>query len=128
MNNRGKRVLVIEDDHHLRDLLEIVLELDEDIGAVVTLDDERRAVEVCRAYQPDVVVLDEKLPHRSGEEVAADLRSEKPELRIISMSGFERSERPWADHQIVKSRDFLPDLRRALASESDDAEQTLDLR
>ena len=66
------RVLVIEDDHHLRDLLEVVLDLDEEIE-VETLGDEREAATVCRRYQPDVVVLDLLLPHLRSEDVAQQL-------------------------------------------------------
>lgn len=108
------RVLVIEDDHHLRDLLEIVLDLEHGVQ-VATLADERQAVAACRRYEPDVVVLDLMLPHVSGDEVAALLRAEKPDLRIISISGLEPSPRPWADEQVVKSGSMVEDLHRALA-------------
>lgn len=108
------RVLVIEDDHHLRDLLEVVLDLEHGVE-VATLSDERQAVAAFRRYEPDVVVLDMMLPHVSGEEVAAQLRAEKPDLRIISLSGLEPSPRPWADEQVVKSGTMVEDLHRALA-------------
>jgi len=109
-----KRVLVIEDDQHLRALLEFVLDLEEGID-VETLGDERQAVEVCRRYQPDVVVIDLRLPHVSGEEVATQVRSEQPGVRIISMSGFDASDRPWADDQVVKNVSLIEDLNRAIA-------------
>lgn len=107
------RVLVIEDDHHLRDLLEVVLDLDENLE-VETLGDERRALETCRRYQPDVVVLDLMLPYVSGDKIAAQLRAERPDVRIISISGLEPTPRPWADEQVVKSTTLVEDLHRAL--------------
>jgi CheY-like chemotaxis protein len=107
------RVLVIEDDHHLRDLLEVVLDLEQGVQ-VATLADERQAVAACRRYEPDVVVLDLMLPYISGEEVAAQLRAEKPDIRIISISGLEPSSRPWADEQVVKSGTMVEELHRAL--------------
>lgn len=110
------RVLVIEDDHHLRDLLQVVLDLEQDVE-VETLADERRAVEAYRRYRPDVVVLDLMLPHVSGEEIAAQLRAERSDLRIISISGLEPTSRPWADQQVVKSGTLVEDLHRALARE-----------
>ena len=112
-SSSNTRVLVIEDDHHLRDLLHVVLDLEKNIE-VETLDDERKAAEVCRDYRPDVVLLDVRLPYLSGEKVAEQLRSERPDVRIISMSGFERGDRPWADDQVVKSVTLLEDLHRAL--------------
>jgi CheY-like chemotaxis protein len=108
------RVLVIEDDHHLRDLLEVVLDLEQGVE-VATLADERQAVAAYRAYQPDVVVLDLMLPHISGDEVAAQLRAEEPGVRIISISGLEPSPRPWADEQVVKSGRMVEELHAALA-------------
>ena len=113
-SNSVTRVLVIEDDHHLRDLLEVVLDLEQGVE-VATLADERQAVAACRRYEPDVVVLDMMLPHVSGEVVAAQLRAEKPDVRIISISGLEPSSRPWADEQVVKSGSMVEDLHRALA-------------
>jgi len=107
------RVLVIEDDHHMRDLLEIVLDLDDGID-VETLGDERQAAGVCRRYQPDVVVLDLRLPHVSSEDVAAQLRSERPGVQIISMSGFDPDDRPWADDQVVKTVTLLEDLKELI--------------
>ena len=108
------RVLVIEDDHHLRDLLEIVLDLEQGVE-VATLSDGRQAVEAFRRYQPDVVVLDLMLPHVSGDEVAAQLREESDDVRLISLSGFEPSPRAWADDQVVKCSTMVEDLHRALA-------------
>ena len=108
------RVLVIEDDHHLREMLEVVLDLEQGVE-VATLADERQAVAACRAYQPDVVVLDLMLPHLSGEHVAAQLREEEPSIRIISISGLEPSPRPWADAQVVKSGTMVEELHAALA-------------
>ena len=110
------RVLVIEDDHHLRDLLEVVLDLEPGIE-VETLADERRALEAYRRYQPDVVVLDLMLPHIGGDEIAAQLRAERPEVKIISISGLEPSPRAWADEQVVKCGSMVEDLQRALGSE-----------
>ena len=110
------RVLVIEDDHHLRDLLEVVLDLEQGVE-VATLADERQAVAAYRAYRPDVVVLDLMLPHISGEQVAAQLREEEPTVRIISISGLEPSPRPWADAQVVKSSSMVEELHAALGRE-----------
>lgn len=107
------RVLVIEDDKNLRDLLQLVLDTGEGIE-VETLGDERDAVQVCQRYQPDVVILDLALPYMDSEEVAAQLRSERPDLRIISMSGFDPGDRPWADHQVVKTITLIDDLHRAI--------------
>jgi CheY-like chemotaxis protein len=110
------RVLVIEDDHHLRALLEIVLDLEENIE-VATLADERQALDAYRHYHPDVVVLDLMLPHMSGAEVAAQLRAEEPAVRIISISGLDPEPRPWADQQLVKTGNLVEELHRALESE-----------
>jgi DNA-binding NarL/FixJ family response regulator len=93
--------------------LEVVLDLEQGVQ-VATLADERQAVAACRHYEPDVVVLDLMLPHVSGEEVAAQLRAEKPDVRIISISGLEPSPRPWADEQVVKSGTMVEELHRAL--------------
>ncbi len=119
-SDANTRVLVIEDDPHLRDLLQVVLDLDEDIE-VETLGDEREAASVCRRYQPDVVLLDLRLPHVTSEVVAAQVRSARPDVRIISMSGFDRDDRPWVDDQVVKTETLLEDLKNAIGRRTEPA-------
>ncbi len=67
------KILVVDDEKDIADLMEEVLRQDsfENIKKVYTGMD---AVQVCREYQPDVVVLDIMLPDIGGIEVCKQIR------------------------------------------------------
>jgi two-component system, OmpR family, alkaline phosphatase synthesis response regulator PhoP len=72
-NNKGK-VLIVEDDEHIALLLEYLLRregFDTELAA-----DGKRAEELIRATAPpELVILDNMLPYRSGLELIAIIRS-----------------------------------------------------
>jgi len=67
------KILLVDDEKDIADLIEEVLRQDsfENIKKVYTGMD---AVQVCREYQPDVVVLDIMLPDLDGIEVCKQIR------------------------------------------------------
>lgn len=68
-----RKILLVDDEKDIADLIEEVLRQDsfENIKKVYTGMD---AVQVCREYQPDVVVLDIMLPDIDGIEVCKQIR------------------------------------------------------
>ena len=80
------RVLVVDDDRRVRDLLEITLSSN-GLG-VITAEDGEQAVHRARAERPDLVLLDVRLPKKSGLEVCDLLRSDPtdPSVPIILVS------------------------------------------
>jgi len=67
-----QRVLVVEDETHLRDVLRIQLEADG--FEVLQAKDGRQALEVALQSLPDLVLLDVMLPYMDGYEVCRRLR------------------------------------------------------
>jgi len=67
-----QRVLVVEDETHLRDVLRIQLEADG--FQVLQAKDGREALEVALQNLPDLVLLDVMLPYMDGYEVCRRLR------------------------------------------------------
>ncbi len=82
----GARVLVAEDDPKQANLLRVYLEREGHSVAVVG--DGRAAMERCRAYQPDLVVLDVMMPVVDGLDVCRILRVESavPILLVTARS------------------------------------------
>ena len=73
MTGRASTVLVVEDERKIRDLVRGYLER-EGLG-VLTTESGAEAIALARDSQPDLVVLDLRLPDVPGEEVARELRS-----------------------------------------------------
>jgi DNA-binding NarL/FixJ family response regulator len=81
------------DDHEVvrrgvRDLLESAGDI-EVVGEASTADEARRRIP---AAQPDVAVLDVRLPDGSGIEVCRELRVEHPEIRCLMLTSFDDDE------------------------------------
>lgn len=77
------RVIVADDDASVRDQLRRALADMTDVKVVGTARDGAEAWVAVHELHPDVVVLDDEMPIVSGLVVAARLRRELPELRIV---------------------------------------------
>jgi signal transduction histidine kinase len=106
------KILIVDDDPSLQQMLDITFGLDERVSAVQTTGTPAEAVAVATDFQPDVVVVDSVLEH-DGSEVGQHLRSVVPGARLISFSGMER-EAPWADARVLKSGDGIEELKREI--------------
>src|SRR5258708_9058818 len=79
------KILVIDDDAIVRRTLAAVLE---DGGHdVVCADDGLRGMDAFRIQQPDLVVTDIIMPEQEGIQTITEMRKERPDARIIAMSG-----------------------------------------
>lgn len=74
------RVLVVEDDEAIRQLVEMTLELEG--HEVTTAADGRAALAVLDAAAPDVVVTDVMMPGMNGWELLAVLRADPVRLAL----------------------------------------------
>lgn len=78
-------VLVIDDEAGIRDVLKEILS---DEGYVVfTAEDGIEGLELVRRERIDLVLLDVWLPNMGGMDVLKHLKSEKPEIEVIVISG-----------------------------------------
>jgi DNA-binding response OmpR family regulator len=79
-----QRVLIVDDDEALRSLLRLTLP-GEGLELLEAADGEQ-ALRVARDERPDLVVLDWRLPGRSGVEVLTELRELYPSLPVIVLT------------------------------------------
>jgi DNA-binding NarL/FixJ family response regulator len=89
MAHRSNRALIVDDDDDMRFLLRVVIETaNEGLAVAGEARSASEAVEQWREHAPDVVVLDNRMPDRTGLEVAAEILAERPEQSIILFSAF----------------------------------------
>jgi DNA-binding NarL/FixJ family response regulator len=86
------RVLLIEDHFLARMALHSVLAGHTQIEVVGEAGDGEAGIAMYRQVQPDVVVLDLRLPRISGLDVIVRLRREFPGARIVILSNYRGSE------------------------------------
>ena len=106
------KILIVDDDASLQQMLDITFGLDDRVSAIETTGTPEEAIAVAADFQPDVVVVDSVLD-QDGSEVGQHLRSVVPRARLISFSGMER-EAPWADARVLKSGDGIEELKKEI--------------
>ncbi len=80
------RILLVEDNDVFRQALELLLGFEagfEVVGAVV---DGTSVVAACEALDPDVVVMDFRLPGMDGVEATAALQAARPEVAVVCLT------------------------------------------
>ena len=80
------RVVLIEDNDAFRQALELLLELRGEIEIVASEEHGERAVELCKAHEPDVILLDYRLPGLDGVQIARLVRDECPEVAVVVLT------------------------------------------
>ncbi len=86
------RIVLVDDHEVVRLGLRSLLERHPDlvvVGEAETANDAIRAVE---SLAPDVVVLDIRLPGRSGVEACAEIKRRRPETKIVILTSYAEDE------------------------------------
>jgi DNA-binding response OmpR family regulator len=79
----SKKVLIVDDESHIRLLLEQTLEDFEDAGVeILTAMNGREALELIKTEKPDLVYLDVMMPEMNGYEVCYTVKNE-PEFKNV---------------------------------------------
>lgn len=93
MTDPGKIGVLICDDHELvRSGLRALLDPVADCEVVGEAADAEEAISEVRRLHPDVVVMDVRMPGRSGIEACRDIRSEFPNTRVLMLTSFSDDE------------------------------------
>jgi DNA-binding response OmpR family regulator len=83
---KSPRILVVDDDPDIRSLIRTFLE-HEGYLVYVSGDPDRAAKIFSRTPDIDLVITDYSMPQRSGFDLARELRSIRPSVRILIISG-----------------------------------------
>ncbi len=83
------RVLLVDDHLVVRRGIREFLEEARDIAVVAEAENAAQALELAQQHRPDIVVLDIKLPDRSGIEVARQLRAASPDVGLLILTAYD---------------------------------------
>jgi DNA-binding NarL/FixJ family response regulator len=84
-----KRLVIIEDQTAIREMLAEILRADPNYTLVGESGDGQNALSLCLEVKPDLLVLDAKLPGLNGVDVLRRLSKELRHVRVLVFSGHE---------------------------------------
>src|ERR1700744_101401 len=88
-----KSVVIVKDDNGLREQLIQILESAPDIKCLGAYTSAEQALPQILEKNPDVVLMDIKLPHMSGIQCVSEIKKVAPAMQIIMVTIYEDSER-----------------------------------
>ena len=86
------RLVVVDDHEVVRQGLVALLDRKDGFQVVAEAGTVAEANATARRHQPDIVVMDVRLPDGSGVEACRDIRAERPETRVVMLTSYPDEE------------------------------------
>jgi len=86
------RVLIVDDDDLMRAGLIELLGVDPDIAIVGEAATGRQAIDAARSLEPDVVLMDVRMPDLDGIEATRAIATTAPRTRVLILTTFEQDD------------------------------------
>jgi DNA-binding NarL/FixJ family response regulator len=86
------RVVLADDQRLVRESLATLLGLLDGIELIATASDGEEALALTAAHDPDVVLMDLRMPRMDGIEATSRLRDRHPEVRVIALTTYADDE------------------------------------
>lgn len=93
------RVVIADDQPHVRETVRLVLELEGGFEVVAEAGDGWEAVEMTRLHQPDLILLDLMMPGMGGAEALPHLVGAAPSAQVVVLTSLEAEA---LDRQVVE--------------------------
>jgi DNA-binding NarL/FixJ family response regulator len=107
-----KRVLIVDDSKQIRERVAALLAGSDQIRIVGEAGDGYQAMRVIPQLKPDTIILDIRLPKRSGIEMLKEVKVLYPKIRVIMLTNYDydlyrqQCKRLGADHFLNKTLEF----------------------
>lgn len=83
------KVMIADDQELIRDSLKIVLEQNEDMQVTALASDGQECLELVEKGQPDVILMDVRMPEVDGVQATRIIKNKYPQVRIIILTTFD---------------------------------------
>ncbi|HQY04636.1 MAG TPA: response regulator transcription factor, partial [Lacunisphaera sp.] len=85
----AKRIVIIEDQTAIREMLAEILRIDPAYKIVGESGDGQQACQLCLDLKPDLIVLDARLPGLSGADILRRISKQLKHTRVMVFSAYE---------------------------------------
>lgn len=86
------KLIICDDQAVVRDGLELLLSLEKDIQVVGCAQDGAEALELTAQRQPDLVLMDLKMPGMNGIEATRHIRARFPQVKVLVLTTYDDDE------------------------------------
>ncbi len=86
------RILLVDDQRLMRDGLRTILELEDDLQVIAEAEHGEDGLQAFEQHQPDVVLMDIRMPGMDGVEATRRMVERWPEARVIILTTFDDDE------------------------------------
>ena len=123
--NKTLRVLIVDDLASNRHGLVALLEFEPDIEAILEAANGREAVQLVADQQPDVVLMDVRMPVMDGVEATRQIKARWPQVKVVVLTMYPSNKAEalaaGADRFRLKGStgQSLPEIIRSLISSSE---------
>ena len=85
-------IAIAEDHQSLIDGIELLLKYNDDFKIVGTANDGERLIEIVNAKQPDVVLVDIRMPKIDGIQATKIIKASYPDTKIVAFTMFDQDD------------------------------------
>jgi DNA-binding NarL/FixJ family response regulator len=82
------KLLIVDDQTLMRDGLKTILEIEDNMDVIATAKNGQEAIEACREFKPDLVLMDIRMPGMDGVESTKIIKELYPEIVILILTTF----------------------------------------
>jgi DNA-binding NarL/FixJ family response regulator len=86
------RVLITDDQRLMREGLKTILDLEQDLTVVELAENGRDALDKIADTQPDVILMDIRMPVMDGVECTGIIKQQYPDIKVIILTTFDDDE------------------------------------
>jgi len=86
------KILIADDHLIIRQGLRLILETENDLELVGEASDGNEAISLCKKLNPDVVLMDLRMPNLDGLTAIEKLRAEQPNIAVVILTTFNEDE------------------------------------
>src|SRR5438067_943901 len=106
------RILIAEDHTVVRDGLVAIIKQQTDMDVVAEAGDGQQAVELWKRHEPDVTLMDLRMPGLDGVDTIYAIRAADPNARIVVLTTFDGDEDIYRGMRAGAKSYLLKDVRR----------------
>jgi len=86
------KIIICDDQAVIRDGLEMLLNLEKDMQVIGSASEGAEAIELVAQKQPDLILMDLKMPGTNGIEATREIRARFPQIKILVLTTYDDDE------------------------------------